>query len=119
MKKDADFHTYIMNDLLANIPGVTSRAMFGGWGIYQKRIIFAIIADGGLYFKVDETNKKDFEECDMRPFMYTMPNGKQMAMAYWQLPEEIMENSEELEVWVSKSVEVSLRGKKSKPKSKQ
>ena len=34
MPKDQSFHDYVVNDVLVGISGITSRAMFGGWGIY-------------------------------------------------------------------------------------
>jgi DNA transformation protein and related proteins len=67
-----------------------------------------------LYFKVDDTTKPDYEDHGSSPFVYEMPNGKEMAMSYWQLPEEVMEDSQELEQWVAKAVEASLRSKAKK-----
>lgn len=32
---NSDFHDYVINDLLSEIPGITSRKMFGGYGIYK------------------------------------------------------------------------------------
>jgi len=114
MKKTNAFHDYVMDEVLAQISGITSRAMFGGYGIYKDGVVFAIIADDQLYFKVNETNKANYEHRDSEPFMYTMPNGKKMAMAYWLLPEEIMEDKRELERWVETSVAISkqTKGKK-------
>ena len=104
MKKNSQFHEYVVGDLLAGIPGVTSRAMFGGYGIYRNGVIFAIIADGRLYFKVDETNRSDYEHYESKPFTYVSPKGKKMTMGYWELPEEIMEERGEILEWVNKSV---------------
>ena len=41
-----------MEDLVGGIAGVSSKPMFGGYGIYKDGVIFAIIADGALFFKV-------------------------------------------------------------------
>jgi DNA transformation protein and related proteins len=110
-KKDIGFHEFIMADILGDIPGVKSRAMFGGWGIYQDGTIFGLIDDGKLYFKVGDTNKKDYEALGSEPFKYTMPNGKVMSMSYYELPEQIMENKDELLKWIEKSVKVSAKKK--------
>ncbi len=110
-KKDTGFHDFIMSDVLGQIPGVKSRAMFGGWGVYKDGIIFALIDDGKLYFKVGDENKEDFEKFGSGPFKYTMPNGKVTSMSYYELPEQIMEDKEEILNWTNKSVQISLKKK--------
>ena len=103
-----------MHDVFLGVPDITSRAMFGGWGIYQSGVIFAMIAEDELYFKVDTNNRADFEARGSHPFVYTMPkpNGKTMAMSYWKLPEEIMENRDELKKWIAKSVQANINKQK-------
>lgn len=107
MKKDNSFHDYVVYDLLADIPGILSRAMFGGWGIYKDGVIFAIIVDGQLYFKVGDCNRKDYEKYESESFVYIKGNGKKVSMSYMLLPEEIMENREEIYLWVEAAVDVS------------
>jgi len=115
MPKDQSFHDYVARDLLADISGITSRAMFGGWGIYKNGVFFALIADGELYFKVDEQNQADFEKLKSHPFVY-MGAKKPMTMAYWLLPEEIMEDKTKLQQWVENSVSATMRSKAKKKK---
>jgi len=112
--KNDSFQEFVMSDVLGGIPGVTSRAMFGGWGIYKNGTIFAIIADGELYFKVDETTRGEYETQGSHPFVYSMKEKKEVTMSYWTLPEAIMENPEEVSEWVDKAVEVSKKGKTKK-----
>lgn len=113
MAKDPSFHDYVMHDLLATLPNITSRAMFGGWGIYKDDVIFGIIVDGELYFKVDDSNRGDFERSGSRPFVYSQ-GGKSVTMSYWLVPEEVMEDEEKLGMWVGRSVGVSIQSRKKK-----
>lgn len=108
---DSSFHEFVFDEVLREIPGITSRAMFGGWGIYKDGIFFSLIADGALYFKVDESNKKDYEELGSEPFVYQSKHGT-MKMSYWLLPEEIMNDQQLLREWVDKSVAVAINKKK-------
>ncbi len=117
MKKDQSFHDYVVHDLLRNLSGITSKTMFGGWGIYENGVIFALIADGELYFKVGDNNRADFEKMGSHPFVYSGGNHKPTTMPYWLLPEEIMENEEKLHEWVLQSVEASKQSKKKKGKN--
>ena len=112
MPRDNSFHEYIMNEVFQDIEGVTSKPMFGGWGIYRDGVFFALIADGELYFKVDDSNKAEYNKYDSKPFVYTGHKGKDVTMSYWLLPEWIMEDKNELVKWVGKSVEVSKKSKK-------
>jgi len=102
MQADKSLNEYVVHDLLSQIRGITSRAMFGGYGIYKNGKIFAIIADGELYFKVGDSNKADYQKHDSKPFVYDA-HGKQMEMSYWQLPQEIMDNKDKVAIWVEKS----------------
>lgn len=112
-QRDNTFYEYVM-DLLADIPGITSRAMFSGYGIYKDGIIFAIIADGALYFKADEKTEPDFKEWGSEPFTYPMKNGKKTTLSYWLLPEGVMEDREVLSNWVENAVAARRRGMKTK-----
>jgi DNA transformation protein and related proteins len=117
MAKDSGFHTYIMEDIFASFPGITSKAMFGGYGIYKDGYVFAIIADDKLYFKVDEIIKKDFVDRGCKQFTYTGKDGKQMAMMYYEVPENILEDRHALGNWIQKSLFVSMREKLKKKKA--
>lgn len=108
MSKDESFKEYVTTEVLAAVDGISARSMFGGYGIYRNGIFFALIADGVLYFKVDESNKKEFEKLGSKPFIYISPKGKKMTMNYYQLPPEVMENRDEVGNWVEKSYRVAL-----------
>ena len=53
-----EFHDYILYDIMNGIEGVTSKRMFGGYGLYLNGYIFSIITSGSeIYFKVDDVLK--------------------------------------------------------------
>lgn len=102
------FLEYVLSEVLSDIDGISSRAMFGGYGIYKDGVIFAIIADEQLYFKVDESNRSDYERYGSKPFVYSQGKHKATTMSYWELPADIQEDRVEIARWVQKSYEVSL-----------
>lgn len=117
LKKDQSFHDYVIGDLLGEIEGITSRSMFGGWGIYKDGLFFAIITNGELYFKVDDSNRADFEQLGSHPFVYKQ--GKQKStMSYWLLPVEVQEDRDKLGEFVGKAVAASHRAKTAKGKKR-
>lgn len=111
---DSSFVDYIVQDVLFDLPGITARAMFGGYGIYKQGIIFGLIANDVLYFKVSESNKADYENAKSKPFTYTKKDGIASVMSYWEVPESVLENKELLKEWVDKAVISSIHSKKRK-----
>ena len=79
--------------------------MFGGVGIYSGERFFALIADDTLYFKVDDSNRGDFEARAMRPFRPYGEDGE--AMRYYHVPEDLIEDPEALRPWAEKAIAVA------------
>lgn len=102
------FVEYVVHDLLAGVEGVRARAMFGGHGIYRDEVMFAIIVDDQLYFKVDDTNRKEYEEKDRRPFTY-VSRGRRVTMSYWEVPAEVLDDREEIERWAQRSYNIGRK----------
>ncbi|MBI3379134.1 TfoX/Sxy family protein [Candidatus Gottesmanbacteria bacterium] len=112
MPKDESFKEYVVTEVLGGVDGITARAMFGGYGIYRHDIFFALIADGVLYFKINDTNRKDFQNYGSKQFIYISPKGKKMMMDYYELPSEVMEDTDLVKDWVEKSYQIALKVKK-------
>ncbi|OGZ06072.1 MAG: hypothetical protein A2845_01500 [Candidatus Lloydbacteria bacterium RIFCSPHIGHO2_01_FULL_49_22] len=115
MKRNSEFHDFIVHDLMGHIPGITSCAMFGGYGVYLDGVIFALVLNGVLYFKVDGVNQSQYEKYGSTPFVYKA-KGKKVTLSYFTLPEEIMENPDLLSIWIEDAVDASLLAKKPKCK---
>jgi DNA transformation protein len=99
-------------DLLSQLEKVTFRAMFGGYGIYLNGIIFAIIIDEELYFKVDKTNIDMYKKYNSEPFSYTTKNGKKAVMSYWKVPCTVLEDEKKLVEYAKDAHNVSINSKK-------
>ena len=111
MSFSAEFREKV-EERLSEVTQITTKPMFGGVGIYGEGLFFALIAEDSLYFKVDDSNKADFEDAGMEPF-YPFDDGR--PMKYWQLPDSVLEDPKELSVWVDKALRVA---ENAKPKKK-
>ena len=110
MAKSSEFHDYVIYDLMGDDPHITTRKMFGGYGLYKDSIIFGIIVENTLYFKVDESNKAAYEEYGSKPFHYS--NGtKEVVMSYFEVPETILDDREKLFEWIDQSTYISKERK--------
>ena len=110
-----EYCTYVL-DLLSHIDVITARGMFGGFGLYKGGVMFALIADDAVYYKVGDSNRPDYEAAGAEPFTYSGKN-KPIQMSYWQVPEDVFEDSDELREWTLKAFDVALKAKKPKPKA--
>lgn len=104
---DQSFIDYIVLDLMQNIAGITYRKMFGGAGLYKDKKIFGMIVEDKVYFKFGQINKADFEKHKSKPFTYNHKEGKTVSMSYYEVPESILENQEDLKLWIEKAVQAS------------
>lgn len=87
--------------------------MFGGYGIYLDGAIFAMITDEGeLRFKVDDSNRQQYEDMGSTPFVYEGHKSRgPITMNYYLVPEEVMEDREKLTDWAYQSAELSKNKK--------
>ena len=115
---DIWFTDYVLEHL-ERFGGVTARRMFGGQGLFKGGLMFALIADGQLFFKVDDSNRADFEAVKSQPFTYDKKEGKTGNLSYWYVPDEIIEDPDELKGWAAKAYAVAVKARKAsaiKPK---
>lgn len=109
-KQQSEFLEYIL-ELLEPSGGISSCRMFGGYAIRKNSLPIALIFDYEIYFKVDDSNRADYEAIDSTPFTYKKGN-KTITISNWTLPLEILEDPDILMQWVDKSYQVALKAKK-------
>ena len=89
------------------------RKMFGGVGIFSEESgnMFALISsDDVVYFKVDDTNRAEYEAAGAAQF-HRMP--------YFQIPDDVLNDEKgELRAWVIKSADIAARAPAKKKKKK-
>jgi DNA transformation protein and related proteins len=115
MKTDKAFHDRIMQVLSPY--GITSRAMFGGYGLYLDKVMVGALIEDELYLRVDETTKSRFEEYQSHPFVYE-GSGKPVTMPYMTLPDEIFHNPVQLKEWLMDAYAAAVRRQASSKKKK-
>ena len=71
--------------------------------------MFAKIGGDTFRLKVDDSNKKQFEDLGMKSFH---SEKKKKGMPYWEVPKNILEDSTELAKWANQSFEIALKSKK-------
>lgn len=96
------FRTFVVEQLGRALGRVRARNMFGGAGVYVDDVCFALLSDDALYFRVGDANRADFEARGMTPFR---PRKDHAPIAsYYQVPEDILEEPEDLRPWAEKAL---------------
>jgi len=105
MAVSKDYLQYVLEQL-AGLGRVTPRRMFGGVGLYHEERFFGLIAGDTLYFKVNDSNRGDYEARGMsrfRPF----PDKPYWSMTYYEVPADTLEDADDCVLWARKSVAIA------------
>jgi len=97
-------------ELLAPLPRVGARRMFGGHGLYCDGVFFGILLDNTLYLKADDRNRGDFERAGSEIFRYSR-KGKSATLNFYRAPEEAMDTPHLMLPWARGAVAAGLRSR--------
>ena len=112
---DRDF----LIDLFSGFGPVTIRRMFSGFGISADGTNFALALRGGLYLRADEQTIPRFEAEGAKPFQYQTQAKTVTVNSYWQLPERLYDDPEDLTEWARASLAAAQRAAlRKRPKAK-
>ena len=107
---DSGFLDYILEQL-EPMGDVVRKRLFGGSALSKNGYTFALAFEGTIYFKVDDSNRADYEALGSKPFTYEK-KGKTITISNWEVPADIIEDQERLLEWADKAYEVAVRAKK-------
>lgn len=67
-----------------------------------------------LYFAVDDHSRKKYEQAGMQPFSYLTKRGRVQVRKYFELPEDVLTDSDQLRLWANEAMRVAGKTKKTK-----
>jgi len=102
MPKDDSLKDFILDQLMV-LPQLAASSMFSSWGLYSDNVFFGIINDGHLYFKPNEITSQKYKDHGMKDFQ---PSAKQKLKNYFEVPGDIIENSDELLIWAKEALSI-------------
>jgi len=111
---DRDF----LIDLFAGFGPVAIRRMFSGFGISADGTNFAMALRGGLYLRADEQTIPQFTAEGSKPFQYQTRTKTVVVNSYWQLPERLYDDPEEMTGWARAALSAAQRAALRKPKAR-
>lgn len=72
--------------------------------------MFALLANGGLYLKVDDQSRPIFAQRNLKAFSFTA-KGRTVRLSYHEAPPQAMEDEAEMAHWCQFAWEAALRAK--------
>ena len=65
---------------------LATRRMFGKTGIFCDGLMFAMVTDNTLYFRVDALNRAAFQEAANDPPLNYEKQGQTIDLSFWRAP---------------------------------
>jgi DNA transformation protein len=110
-KEQAD---YVLEQL-ERVPGLTSQKMFGGVGYSSHGLFFGFLhRNGAVFLRVDEANRAEYEARGCTNFhgKISTPGERIKGMPFFTVPEDVLEDPDELEAWARKAITAAETAKK-------
>lgn len=116
MTATAEFTEYVL-ELLGSIHDVSTKRFFGGVGISHDTVQFAMIMGNSLYFVVDDITREKYTKVQKEPFSYLTKKGRVLVKKYYEVPEHLFDDQDELTKWANESIVVAKKTKKSRKRN--
>lgn len=83
-------------ELLAGFGRLEAKRMFGGAGLYRDGVMFGILDDDVIFFRVDDALEAELKAQGSAPWSYSMKrDGAVREMGYWRMPETAADDPDE------------------------
>jgi len=98
-----------LREQLAPLGHVALRRMFSSTGVFCHDVMFGLVRDDTLYFRVDAQTQGMFQDAgSTMPFRYRK-GGRTIDLAFWQAPERLLDEPEELVAWARAALAAARR----------
>ena len=98
MVASASFAEFL-RDALSPLGHLSMRRMFGKTGVFCDGLMFAMVADNTLYFRVDDANRDALAEAAAEPPLSYVKGGESIDLAFWRAPDRLFDDPDELIAW--------------------
>ena len=98
-----------LREQLAPLGRVTLRRMFGKTGVFCDGVMFAVVTENTLYFRVDDENRETFREAEAFPPLNYAKKGVMIDLSFWRVPERLFDEPDELTAWAQAALAAAHR----------
>ena len=105
----SDSFAEFLREQLAPLGGVAMRRMFGKTGVFCDGVMFAVVTENTLYFRVDDQNREIFKEASSFPPLNYAKGGVMIDLSFWRVPERLFDEPDELITWARAALAAARR----------
>ena len=105
----SDSFAEFLREQLAPLGRVTMRRMFGKTGVFCNGLMFGMVTNDTLYFRVDDDNRTVFKEAESVPPLTYEKQGRTIDLSFWRAPERLLDEPDELVTWARAALAAARR----------
>jgi DNA transformation protein len=98
-----------ITELFSGFGPVSVRRMFSGAGVFADGLMIALVVDGVIYLKADDSFIPLFEREGQAPFSYKTRDGERTLNSYWRMPERLYDEPDEVAQWARLALAAAQR----------
>src|SRR6202035_3652997 len=102
----SDSFAEFLRERLAPLRRVTLRRVFGKTGVFCDGLMFAMVTEDTLYFRVD---RAAFEEAGAFPPLNYEKGGRTIDLSFWRAPERLFDEPDEFVTWAQTALAAARR----------
>lgn len=87
---------------------LSTKPLFGAISLRRNDLVFAMVWQGALYFKVDESSRPAYEKAGSHALPYVREGHEKSLKSYWQAPAEVVEDDDVLQQWAERAWQAAL-----------
>jgi DNA transformation protein and related proteins len=119
----SDGFAEFLREQLAPLGRVTMRRMFGKTGVFCDGVMFGMVTENTLYFRVDDQNRGTFKEAQSFPPLNYAKKGSTIDLSFWRVPERLFDEPDEFVAWgraaLAAAYRVAAKRERAAPRRKQ
>lgn len=112
MRVKSSLANYVAEQL-APLGRISSRAIFGGVGVFIDERLLAIVMGEKLYLHTDKSNLDDYVARGMQQFK-PYPNAFDLTTDHHEVPPEIVNDAEQLRIWGQRALTAAIESARAK-----
>jgi len=105
----SDSFAEFLREQLAPLGRLTMRRMFGKTGVFCNGVMFGMVRDNTLYFRVDDHNRAAFKEAESFPPLNYEKKGSTIDLSFWRVPERLFDEPDNLVTWAQAALAAARR----------
>lgn len=109
----SEAHVEHARELLATLPDLRFRRMFGEVGVFSGDVMFGLIAGDQLYLKTVAETRNAFESAGSESFAFDTAKGRKET-SYLSLPPAAADDEGEARRWAQLALDTARAAKRSK-----